>query len=245
MEEAEKLGNGEIIRSGITNMPDLSKYYEQAGKDISDGTIKGVEERADAITEAVGEAVANKPIRHVYQVLDIHSPSKVYEEIGENVMLGFVQGIQGQESLAIQSIKETIQNIISAVDPTFTPTLNTDGLVSGLESVIIKLTEIADRFATINKVFETVGNLKIPALATGGVVPANALVTKANDISQDSITSLVTALAGLSTNRTDNSGRSNESKVIAINIDGREVFNAVVAENDNQIRRTGRSLLMP
>lgn len=62
------------------------------GKDSIDGFIKGVEDNTKNAEGAMKE-LADNVLTKTKEVLGIHSPSKEFEEIGINSILGFIKGI--------------------------------------------------------------------------------------------------------------------------------------------------------
>ena len=72
----------------------LSKAYE-IGKYIVSGLIKGL---LDGTIWKTIKEFANKIISTVCDILEIHSPSKVFEWIGENIIRGLVNGIKSMVS---------------------------------------------------------------------------------------------------------------------------------------------------
>lgn len=71
----------------------LSKDMEDAGKDAIDGFIKGFTEDPEELIEAV-EKKCNEVLDGFKNGLDIHSPSKKTEEVGEYTAEGFEKGLK-------------------------------------------------------------------------------------------------------------------------------------------------------
>ena len=81
-----------------------------AGRSLVQGMINGVLSMASSLLGTVKSAVVNAPKNLVNSLLHIGSPSKVYEEIGRNVTLGFIQGVQrdwGQAERLLQNMIPT------------------------------------------------------------------------------------------------------------------------------------------
>lgn len=111
-----------IISAFLDSLPDII----EVGKDIVRGLWEGIKLMASWIGEKVSGFVGGL-VDGVKGVLGIHSPSRVFAGIGQNMALGLGQGFEKQ----MQSVTAGIQNAIP------TPTVDTvynaaAGLVNGL-----------------------------------------------------------------------------------------------------------------
>lgn len=111
-----------IISAFLDSLPDII----EVGKDIIRGLWEGIKAMASWIGEKVSGFVGGL-VDGVKGVLGIHSPSRVFAGIGQNMALGLGQGFEKQ----MQSVTAGIQDAIP------TPTVDTvynaaAGLVNGL-----------------------------------------------------------------------------------------------------------------
>ena len=111
-----------IISAFLDSLPDII----EVGKDIVRGLWEGIKAMASWIGEKVSGFVGGL-VDGVKGVLGIHSPSRVFAGIGQNMALGLGQGFEKQ----MQSVTAGIQSAIP------TPTVDTvynaaAGLVNGL-----------------------------------------------------------------------------------------------------------------
>lgn len=111
-----------IISAFLDSLPDII----EVGKDIVRGLWEGIKAMASWIGEKVSNFVGGL-VDGVKGVLGIHSPSRVFAGIGQNMALGLGQGFEKQ----MQSVTAGIQDAIP------TPTVDTvynaaAGLVNGL-----------------------------------------------------------------------------------------------------------------
>ena len=111
-----------IISAFLDSLPDII----EVGKDIVRGLWEGIKAMASWIGEKVSGFVGGL-VDGVKGVLGIHSPSRVFAGIGQNMALGLGQGFERQ----MQSVTAGIQDAIP------TPTVDTvynaaAGLVNGL-----------------------------------------------------------------------------------------------------------------
>ena len=116
--------------------------YIRIGEFIDYGLAKGMRSsRALQVVENSAKSVAYKAITAAKKVLDSHSPSKVFEEIGRFVDEGFAIGMRDYSGLAedeasnmangsISAVQEAINQLSGMLDgtidvnPTITPTLD-------------------------------------------------------------------------------------------------------------------------
>ena len=111
-----------IISAFLDSLPDII----EVGKDIVRGLWEGIKAMASWIGEKISGFVGGL-VDGVKGVLGIHSPSRVFAGIGQNMALGLGQGFEKQ----MQSVTAGIQNAIP------TPTVDTvynaaAGMVNGL-----------------------------------------------------------------------------------------------------------------
>ena len=113
-----------IISAFLDSLPDII----EVGKDIVRGLWEGIKAMASWIGDKVSGFVGGL-VDGVKSVLGIHSPSRVFAGIGQNMALGLGQGFEKQ----MQSVTAGIQDAIP------TPTVDTvynaaAGLVNGLSA---------------------------------------------------------------------------------------------------------------
>jgi hypothetical protein len=90
-----------IITDGV---PMLIKLAFNLGKAIIDGVWEGISKATSGFTEKITNWFKENVIGGVKKLLGIASPSKVFEEIGDNVVKGFENGLSkiSAESIAIR-----------------------------------------------------------------------------------------------------------------------------------------------
>ncbi|MGW7888608.1 phage tail protein [Staphylococcus xylosus] len=122
------------VGSGVSNM--VSKalnfigQFKQAGTDLIQGLVDGVVNMAGRLVSAV-EGVVGGAIAAAKNLLNQHSPSKVFEEIGMYTMQGFINGINGQGGAVVKNMRHLMQDATDAFNPNVS--LDTD-LTKGLDS---------------------------------------------------------------------------------------------------------------
>lgn len=121
----------------IANIPQICKAifdvftafrWLDIGKFIVDGLWNGITSGWTALIGKVKD-LANMLPRTVKTILGIHSPSKVFDEIGMNICKGLAQGLTTNEKLA----KDAAAQVVASV--TNTATTLTDGIETVTQSV--------------------------------------------------------------------------------------------------------------
>lgn len=189
----------------------------------------------------------NSFVQKVKDTLGIHSPSKVFAGIGENLDAGLEQGLEDGKP----GLLTTASNIASAVTEGMTPDspemeMTANGVVVGLNAVLEGLSDIAVTFRAIADALTTAGGFTMPQIAEGTVVPYRTRVESETpqDDSEGTTAYLLGILSELQAlSRIIRNGEGGQDGDIKIIIGGKEVFDVVVEENDRAIRRTGRSPL--
>lgn len=118
-------------------MPQITEESVGIGEAIIAGIIKGLGNKAGDLKDAVINTIKDNVPGPVKSLLGVTSPSKVFIDIGENVMLGFAKGIQDNAGVVKSSIEDsantavkTMQSSLGALDmvidtnPTITPILD-------------------------------------------------------------------------------------------------------------------------
>ena len=84
------------------------------GGDLIGGFIEGIKSKAGELITAIKETITDRLPGFVKSALGIASPSKVFIEIGKNVGLGFIKGVQGTSD----KIKDTFAKLAESVKKT-------------------------------------------------------------------------------------------------------------------------------
>lgn len=216
----------------------------QIGKDLINGLLNGLKSAWENVTSWISSATSGLTEK-VKSILGIASPSKVWAQIGVFLDEGLTQGLESGERKMLSTasgLAESLTDRMSNVDGSVA--LTNDGDIERLNVITSQLSGIAGIIDHIAQALASMGGLQIPQVAMGTVVPYR---TKA------------AAMAGGGNYEMENAGYTDEmvqllrnirdylaagggnggDKDIKVIIDGREVFNAVVNENNRAIRRTG------
>lgn len=95
------------LKSAFSKLPD---ELAELGKDVMNGFISGLTTNTDYLDSSV-QTIIKGMINQFKEQLDIHSPSKVLEKIGDYTGEGFVNGLKN----TINQIKSTVGDIADSV----------------------------------------------------------------------------------------------------------------------------------
>lgn len=126
------------VLSNFENLPDDMK---QSGKDTLLGLIGGMEGQIPGLANA-SEMSADEIVSTLRSYLGIHSPSKVTEDIGRNVMAGLNNGIRDNTKNVVASMLSAGQQAVAGMK---------NGMQSQLSSLLSAARSIADKVTSAFK----------------------------------------------------------------------------------------------
>ena len=88
--------------------------FKGIGKDLLDGLLAGLKEKAAVITEWWDNSFVKTIIDKVKGGFGESSPSKVFLDIGVNLMEGFLEGISMEEAKVLKKVGNFVENIVTA-----------------------------------------------------------------------------------------------------------------------------------
>lgn len=204
----------------------VASRFLEIGSALVAGVKNGISNAWGAFKQWV-ERKFSGIIDGVKSVFGIHSPSKVFAQIGEYLMAGLTEGIDDEKATVLRSIADIAAGADNAFDDKSFSVDSTgfDGLLSVLDRIAEKIGMITD----------SLGNLRIPAIATGEVIPyrakiADAAYTDGGRGDSDLKQIIVDALRALGL----------DNMTVQVLLDGQKVYDSVVDYSKRDIRRTGR-----
>ena len=240
---------GSALLQAWTNLRDSFGriQWNNIGHNLVAGLSNGIGGAWSSLTTMVSNC-ANNLVSRIKSAFGIASPSKVFAEIGAYLDAGLEKGIEdGQKGLL-----RTAANVADAVTNGMTPDgpnveMSVDNVVGGMQAVISSLNGIAGMFKAITDTLTAAGGFRMPDIATGTVVPVRTRIsdqTASQDDSEAVSGYLASILSELQTMlRNVQSGGSNRTIVLPVNINGHELFQIVVEENNHAIIQKGSSPL--
>lgn len=113
---------------------------KELGRSISDGIVKGVDTKK---VESSGKQVAESLVNSVKRVLKINSPSKVFYDIGTDIVDGLSGGVKGKIKSFTDNVKGEVGNLVSDIQKQSpTAKLSFTGLAVGAGAVAMFKDEI-------------------------------------------------------------------------------------------------------
>ena len=97
----------EIISKIVNGLKDLPNKMLDVGKSIVDGVVRGVKNFASKAVNAVKD-LGKSLVNGVKKTLGIHSPSKVFAELGEYSAMGFAEGFSDEMKNATSEMQDAI-----------------------------------------------------------------------------------------------------------------------------------------
>lgn len=221
--------------------------WNNIGHNLVAGLSNGIGGAWSSLTQMVSNC-ANNLVSRIKSAFGIASPSKVFAEIGEYLDAGLEKGIvDGQKGLlgTATQVAEAVTNGMTPDSPDVE--MSADAVVGGMQAVISGLSEIAVMFKTIADTLTAAGGFRMPQIAEGTVVPYRTKVDDrmpSEDESEAVAGYLTSILAELQTMvKNAQNGGANRTIVLPVTINGHEMFQIVVDENNRAIQQRGSSPL--
>lgn len=101
---------GSSLINGLTSLPGR---VVSVGRNIIQGLVNGITGAASSVINAIG-GVVNDAIDWAKGLLGIHSPSKVFAEIGDYTMQGMEEGINGGLKGVLNTVKGAATDVVDA-----------------------------------------------------------------------------------------------------------------------------------
>lgn len=135
----------EVARNALSG---IGTALENAGRQMIQGMINGVRQQAGALVDAA-KGVVSGAINGAKSLLGIHSPSKVFAEIGRFTAQGLINGLTGSVAQVEQTADRLAEAIIKAFKGKSTKTR--DALVGQLRTNEKELVRLANRREALAK----------------------------------------------------------------------------------------------
>lgn len=214
------------VKTAFGVVGNVANKFLDVGSALVAGVKKGISNAWNSFKTWVEEKFRGI-IDGVKGVFGIHSPSKVFAQIGGYLMSGLAEGIDDDKAMVLRSVADIASSAEDAFDGK-TISVNTagfDGVLSVLDRIAAKISDITD----------SLGNLHVPAMATGEVIPYRAKIvdtTYAGGVGDggDLKQIIIDALRALGLDNT----------TIQVLLDGQKVYDSVVDYSKRDISRTGR-----
>ena len=155
------------------------------GEQMVNGITEGIQNKRQEMLDTL-ESLTGAAKDAAYKSLGIHSPSKVFAEIGGYVAQGFALGIDQQSGLSAKSVSQMAKGITAQMESLKRPTITAsvdiasaeDRMLNNIENVSDRLAPLADRFAAIADAIASIGTVRVPAVVQGTYIPEQLKVSR-------------------------------------------------------------------
>lgn len=125
---------GQIMTNFIGALNNIAPRLQQVGQNLVTGLKNGFIEAWNKFVAKVKD-MANNLISSVKSVFNEHSPSKVFEQIGDYCVQGFDIGFSSFGDNAVQDVEDAMNEISAVGSPTITPEIATSAEAYRYQSV--------------------------------------------------------------------------------------------------------------
>lgn len=220
------------LTSSISSIKGYYLQFYQAGSYLVDGFAAGIRSNSYKGSLAAS-AMAQAAVNAAKRTLDINSPSKVFEGIGNYSGLGFVNALKDYVSIAKSAGSDMAQGSIDGLKDTLSNTNNVINLDSDMNPTIrpvLDLSNIQRGSSMINDLFTQ----RTIALATSATLVTSNNSDMMNAINE-AVKSTVESLLG-----TDDT--SSDDKVVAeinlqVDLDGKEIAKVTAPFTNKELNK--------
>lgn len=121
---------GQAFQNAVNSARRFISSAASVGSNLISGFVNGVRSAAHRLISAVTGAVSNA-INGAKRLLGIHSPSRVFKDIGVNTMLGAAIGIENTSKKPLQAVESMADDMISTFNKSSSEFNSSFGDVSG------------------------------------------------------------------------------------------------------------------
>ena len=127
-------GAAELIGKLVEGLLDGLGKIAEVGWKLIEGLINGIKEGWNHLKEGAAQ-VGNGIVDFFKGLFGIHSPSRVFrEEIGKNLGLGLVEGIEDTENMVDTALSKLANGMEASVNPTINPQANSNPIIIQIEN---------------------------------------------------------------------------------------------------------------
>lgn len=251
---ADKIING--LKSAFNIVNGVAQSALDIGTNVVNGLKSGITEGAKNIADA-GKELADKAINGTKNALGIHSPSKVFRQIGLYLDEGLAEGIDDGTKNVTNAVDKTTEKVAETADTpfaldnitsfadTFITTL-TDMSTTAVSIISAMIDTINDKMSglttvdSLNSSLSKVANTKIPKIAQGFSAPTAVQIQnnrkdefdwdKLSDIIRDVLDDVVEDLSG-----------ADNKEPVVLTLSGKQIAKVVWDETAKKYKQTGVS----
>ena len=209
----------ELASSAKTAIGNWYHSFKSTGRNLISGMIKGIGEKANSLVKKA-EKVVDDAVEAAKNLLGIHSPSKVFEEMGKFVDEGFIVGLTSFAGRVVKATKDVGGKAINAMSGALSgiSDIVTDGLdADPVIRPVLDLSQVQAGSGLLNGLFgqQTVALAGVNAGIIGGNMDTlSSLVAQMEKVNQNRNSEIVGAIATLREDVADLADAITKMKVI-------------------------------
>ena len=161
--------------------------FWSVGKNIAVGIYNGLADHGQWL-QTLAWNTAVEMYNSACRALDIHSPSRKFEYIGDMVGAGLANGVENSQSAVTDAMSETINAMVDEAEsnsPDIHVDASIDTFTGGLDDTLTTFSDkIVDSFSALVDTLQRLGNgvtYTIPPVAQGRVVPYGSTISTQNE----------------------------------------------------------------
>ena len=150
-----------------------STEWGSVGTHLVSGLKNGIVDAWESLKTTV-KNLAQRLTDTLKNAFSINSPSRVWAQIGEYLDLGLKQGLEDKRGAVLSTVAnlaKTVTEKMGVEDATLSVDVIGEDATARLSGVADKLAVVADVFRSIGDMVARLGDIRIPAIAYGSVVP--------------------------------------------------------------------------
>lgn len=224
--------------------------FRSFGANVINALASGLSSGLNSALSTVSN-ICSQITSRVKSAFQIHSPSRVFADIGENLMLGLVKGVDDNSDEVDKSFEDIIPSdemldnfynkFISMITELTTEVTNMfDAMAAHIDTVIENLGKLS-ALQNFESQFANISKMRLPDIAVGYKLPSNTEFRKdkSTEIDLSDLPNIIkNAVIEAITNTAD---LQTDDETIMINIDGKNIFQVVRNENSKYKKQHGTS----
>ena len=109
-----KTAMGSVVSAAVSKINGMKPDFETAGKNAGQGFVNGINSKLSA-SSAAGRNLGLSALKAAQKALDSHSPSREFEQLGQNTDEGYAKGVTNNAGIVKQAVTDVMDTAKSAV----------------------------------------------------------------------------------------------------------------------------------
>ena len=109
-----KTAMGSVVSAAVSKINGMKPDFETAGKNAGQGFVNGINSKLSA-SSAAGCNLGLSALKAAQKALDSHSPSREFEQLGQNTDEGYAKGVTNNAGIVKQAVTDVMDTAKSAI----------------------------------------------------------------------------------------------------------------------------------